>query len=105
MSTPDAYAPQALDRVPTAQAMPDRLLVVDDHALVRMGVRTLVDQQFPGRYSVDEAGTLERGVARLCPPQLRIVLVLLLLLLPDAKGFAVLRILRRDHPATPVVVL
>lgn len=112
MSTPDAYdaqdapdAPQALDRVPTAQALPDCLLVVDDHALVRMGVRTLVDQQFPGRYRVDEAGTLEQGLALLCAPQHRIVLVLLDLQLPDAKGFAGLRILRRDHPAMPVVVL
>ena len=83
---------------------PDRLLVVDDHALVRMGVRTLVDQQFPGRYQVEEAGTLEQGLALLCDPRHRVVLVLLDLQLPDAKGFAGLRILRRDHPAVPVVV-
>ena len=103
MPTPDAY--DAPDAAPTAQARSDRLLVVDDHALVRMGVRTLVDQQFPGRYQVEEAGTLEQGLALLCTPQHRIVLVLLDLQLPDAKGFAGLRILRRDHPATPVVVL
>lgn len=112
MTTPDAYdaqdAPDALHApgaAPAAQPMPDCLLVVDDHALVRMGARTLVDQQFPGRYRVEEAGTLEQGLALLCAPQQRIVLVLLDLQLPDAKGFAGLRILRRDHPAMPVVVL
>lgn len=86
---------------PTGQ----RLLVVDDHALVRLGVRTLVAQQFPGRYEVDEAGTLEQGLACLRAAVGRIVLVLLDLQLPDAKGFAGLRILRRDHPGLPVVVL
>jgi DNA-binding NarL/FixJ family response regulator len=82
-----------------------RLLVVDDHALVRMGVRTLVAQQFPGRYLVDDAGTLEQGLALLAHAGGSIALVLLDLQLPDAKGFAGLRILRRDHPAVPVVVL
>ncbi|GHC90069.1 DNA-binding response regulator [Pseudorhodoferax aquiterrae] len=82
-----------------------RLLVIDDHALVRMGVRTLVMQQFADVYAVDEAGTLEQGLALLAQAQGRIVLVLLDLQLPDAKGFAGLRILRRDHPGVPVVVL
>lgn len=82
-----------------------RLLVIDDHALVRMGVRTLVAQQFPARYLVDDAGTLEQGLALLAQAAGRIALVLLDLQLPDAKGFAGLRILRRDHPAVPVVVL
>ncbi|WP_162243843.1 response regulator transcription factor [Pseudorhodoferax sp. Leaf274] len=82
-----------------------RLLVIDDHALVRMGVRTLVMQQFSACYDVDEAGTLEQGLARLATAQGTIALVLLDLQLPDAKGFAGLRILRRDHPGVPVVVL
>lgn len=82
-----------------------RLLVVDDHALVRLGVRTLVAQQFPGCYEVDEAGTLEQGLECLRASGGRIALVLLDLQLPDAKGFAGLRILLRDHPGVPVVVL
>lgn len=82
-----------------------RLLVIDDHALVRVGVRTLVMQQFADVYAVDEAGTLEQGLALLAQAQGRIALVLLDLQLPDAKGFAGLRILRRDHPGVPVVVL
>ncbi len=82
-----------------------RLLVIDDHALVRMGVRTLVAQQFPAQYEVDEAGTLEQGLALLSQAGGRIALVLLDLQLPDAKGFAGLRILARDHPTVPVVVL
>lgn len=82
-----------------------RLLVIDDHALVRMGVRTLVAQQFPAQYEVDEAGTLEQGLALLAQARGRIALVLLDLQLPDAKGFAGLRILARDHPQVPVVVL
>ncbi|HVR51117.1 MAG TPA: response regulator transcription factor [Pseudorhodoferax sp.] len=106
MPTLDLFdAPNAAPVPPSADATPERLLVVDDHALVRMGVRSLVEQQFPGRYQVEEAGTLEQGLALLCAPQHRIVLVLLDLQLPDAKGFAGLRILRRDHPTMPVVVL
>lgn len=94
--------------MPDHAARPDavrRLLVIDDHALVRMGVRTLVAQQFPAQYEVDEAGTLEQGLALLSDAGGRIALVLLDLQLPDAKGFAGLRILARDHPKVPVVVL
>lgn len=83
----------------------ERLLVIDDHALVRLGVRTLVAQQFPGRWGIDEASSLEQGLGVLARAEGRIALVLLDLQLPDAKGFAGLRILRRDHPAVPVVVL
>nr|WP_145548513.1 response regulator transcription factor [Variovorax boronicumulans] len=90
---------------PLDQGGVQRLLVIDDHALVRMGVRTLVMQQFTDVYAVEEAGTLEQGLALLAQAQGRIVLVLLDLQLPDAKGFAGLRILRRDHPGVPVVVL
>ncbi|WP_326543075.1 response regulator transcription factor [Pseudorhodoferax sp.] len=90
---------------PIAPVGEQRLLVIDDHALVRMGVRTLVAQQFAGHYAVEEAGSLEQGLALLAGAQGRIVLVLLDLQLPDAKGFAGLRILRRDHPEVPVVVL
>ncbi|MFT3717139.1 response regulator transcription factor [Pseudorhodoferax sp.] len=91
---------------PASDAAPARrLLVVDDHALVRLGVRTLVAQQFPGQFEVAEAGTLEQGLAQLRAAPGGIALVLLDLQLPDAKGFAGLRILRRDHPGVPVVVL
>lgn len=90
---------------PLATAGVRRLLVVDDHALVRMGVRMLVMQQFADSYAVEEAGTLEQALAQLAQAQGRIALVLLDLQLPDAKGFAGLRILRRDHPGVPVVVL
>lgn len=95
----------ALVTEPLDQGGVRRLLVIDDHALVRMGVRTLVMQQFADVYAVEEAGTLEQGLALLAQAQGRIALVLLDLQLPDAKGFAGLRILRRDHPGVPVVVL
>ncbi len=95
-------APPQADPLPSAVR---RLLVIDDHALVRMGVRTLVEQRFRGLYQMEEAGSLEEGLARLHAAGGAVALVLLDLQLPDAKGFAGLRILRRDHPAVPVVVL
>lgn len=82
-----------------------RLLLIDDHLLVRLGVRTLVAQHFDDRLEIDEAGTLEQGLALLQHAPQHIVLVVLDLQLPDAKGFAGLQIIRRDHPSLPVVVL
>lgn len=83
---------------------PPRLLIIDDHLLVRLGVRTLVKQHFDGQLEIDDASTLEQGLALLQRAR-PVVLVVLDLQLPDAKGFAGLQIIHRDHPGLAVVVL
>lgn len=81
------------------------LLIVDDHSLVRIGVRALVAAHFDDQFAVVEASTLDAGLMRLRQTDDPVALLLLDLQLPDAKGFAGLQIVLRDHPQVPVVVL
>ena len=78
------------------------VLIADDHALVRRGIRSLLelhrDITVVGE-AADARSALE--LAR----QLRPRVVLLDLLLPDADGADTLRQIRRSNPATQVVVL
>ncbi len=87
------------------QAALPRLLIVDDHSLVRIGVRALVTAHFDNRFVVAEASTLDDGLRQLRHAGSPVALLLLDLQLPDAKGFAGLQIVLRDHPEVPVVVL
>src|SRR6266545_6626030 len=79
-----------------------RLLVVDDHQVVRLGLRTLLE-----RYSdfdvVGEAGTVAsaaEATARLQPD-----LVLMDVRLPDGNGFEACRQIRRTQQDTRVLFL
>jgi DNA-binding NarL/FixJ family response regulator len=78
-----------------------RILVVDDHALMRESVRAIVDEA-DGLEVVGEAETGAQALRR--ATELEPDLVLLELDLPDVDGFACLEALRRLHPAAFVVV-
>lgn len=79
-----------------------RIIIADDHTLVRAGVRRLVDS-FDGCEVVAEAqsarDTLDLA-ARLRPD-----LILLDLCMPDGNGIEVIAGVRRASPETQVVVL
>ena len=79
-----------------------RLLLVDDHALVREGLRALLEDA-EGLEIVAEAGDGERAVqlARQHAPDL----VLLDLLMPGIGGLEALRRMRADRPGARVLVL
>jgi NarL family two-component system response regulator LiaR len=79
-----------------------RVLVVDDHAVVRQGLRFVLDQD-PDIAVVGESPDGSRALAdvRALAPDV----VLLDLLMPPPDGLAVLAALGRDHPGTGVVVL
>lgn len=80
-----------------------RLLVVDDHALVRESLLLLLAQRLPG-VQLDEAGTLREALAQLAvAPDTGAVL--LDLELPDSHGMQTLQTLRARAPRVPVVVL
>src|SRR5574343_194390 len=80
-----------------------KLLVVEDHALVREGLVRLLGQVEPG-VTVQEAADFETAL-NVLDDEGEFDLVLLDLALPGIDGFAGLDILRRRYPAMPVAVV
>ncbi len=83
-------------------ANPLRLLVVDDHEVVRQGLVALLDRR-PGFQVVAEAGTVEDSLieARRHKPDL----VIMDVRLPDGSGIEACRDIRAELPETRVVML
>lgn len=78
-----------------------RILIADDHAIVRRGTRELLAEAFPGSEFV-EAGTGEEAVARLDG---KFDLVVIDLNMPGRGGLAALHALHERAPRLPLVVL
>jgi NarL family two-component system response regulator LiaR len=85
-----------------AGAGPIRLLLVDDHEMVRAGLRTFLGLQADMEV-VGEAGSAEQALALV--PGLAPDVVLLDLVLPGMSGVEAVRRLRAAHPVVKVVVL
>ncbi|HUI99766.1 MAG TPA: response regulator transcription factor [Usitatibacter sp.] len=83
-----------------------RILVVDDHHLVREGVRPLLGRLAEAGEAIEvlEAATFREGLVQV-KRHPDIELVLLDLRLPDVAGFDALVELQREHPEVPVVVM
>lgn len=81
------------------------ILVVDDHELVRIGLRTAIVGRFAERFDVAEAGTLEEALVFLKAHAERTAVLLLDLQLDDTRGLTGLRLVRRSFPAVPVVIV
>jgi len=79
-----------------------RLLIVEDHRIMREGIRTLVERTG----EVDVVGEAENGAdaIRMCR-ELQPDLVLMDVGLPDLNGVEATRELLRQHPLTGVVIL
>ena len=82
---------------------PERILIVDDHALVRDGLRTVLQANFPD-CTIAEAGSFAEALDRLEMLE-DLDLVLLDLNIPDASRFSALEQLRSDFPSVPVVMV
>ncbi len=80
-----------------------KILVVDDHALVREGLRQVL-RGLEDDVDVLEAGTCGRAF-ELAYEEPEIDLVLLDYHLPDMNGLEALDVFARQHPALPVIVL
>jgi two-component system response regulator DevR len=79
-----------------------RLFIVDDHEVVRIGLRTLFGRA-PRLEVVGEAGSVQTAVAetqRLAPD-----VVLMDIRLPDGSGFDACRLIQKLHLDTRVLVL
>jgi DNA-binding NarL/FixJ family response regulator len=79
-----------------------RILLVDDHQVVRLGVRALIDDQ-PGMKVVGEAGTVREAVIR--TRELAPDIVVLDIRLPDGSGVDACRQIKAGKPETRVIVL
>jgi len=82
---------------------PERVLIVDDHSLVRDGLRSIFDDAFPD-CEILEADSLEAALAALDTAG-EVDLVLLDLNIPDVAHLSGLEQLRDRFPATPVVMV
>src|SRR3990170_2364229 len=81
---------------------PVRILIVDDHEVVRMGLRTLLERR-EGFTVVGEAGTAQEAlrVARQSQPDV----VIMDIRLPDGNGVQACREIREELPDTRVIML
>jgi DNA-binding NarL/FixJ family response regulator len=93
--------PDAMTRDGSA-TRPLRLLVVDDHEVVRQGLASLLDRREAFQV-VAEAGTVAEALemARKYEPNI----VIMDVRLPDGSGIEACREIRAEFPATKVVIL
>jgi len=79
-----------------------RVLIVDDHAVVRAGLRLLIDAE-ADLEAVGEAGDARQAIfeARSTKPDV----ILMDVVMPDQTGLEVLPTLLHEHPETKVLIL
>jgi two-component system, NarL family, response regulator NreC len=81
---------------------PVKVLIVDDHAVVRTGIRLLLAQE-PDIDPVGEAGTAREAIfeARSLKPDV----ILMDVVMPDGNGLEAIPTLLHEHPETKILVL
>lgn len=78
------------------------VLIVDDHALVRLGLKTLIDDQ-PNMKVIGEAGTSEDAVRQV--ERLRPDIVLMDIRMPGGGGIEATRQISTQFPDSRVIIL
>ncbi len=79
-----------------------RMLIVDDHRMVRSGLRGFLEGE-PGLSVVGEAETGEEAIARV--PELVPDVVLMDLMMPGMGGIAAIDALRQSYPSLKIIAL
>ena len=80
-----------------------RILIVEDHAIVRLGITRLLREMPDGPVRIDEAATGHQALEMVAASDYH--LVLLDLSLPGRNGLELLKQMRRQRPKLPVLVL
>ncbi len=88
--------------VPAAHPKKYRILVADDHSIVRRGVRALIESQ-PGLEVCAEAANGAEAMHQVAKQ--RPDLVVLDLTMPEKNGLEVTRLIREESPNTDVLIL
>ncbi len=79
-----------------------RFLLADDHAILRSGLRRLLEDEFPG-VSIEEVGSCEELTTRLADT--RFNLLVLDISMGGQSSLGVLPDIRKAYPSMPVLVL
>lgn len=79
-----------------------KILLIDDHAVVRKGLKAILEEEFSG-ITVHEAGTGHEGIRLI--EEFHPQAVVLDISLPDMNGLEVLKRVRADWPRLPVLIL
>ncbi len=79
-----------------------KILLTDDHALMRQGLRLILERDFPGTI-FGEAGNAEESLRSVA--QENWDMVILDIAMPGRSGIEVLREIKLSHPRLPVLVL
>lgn len=79
-----------------------RILIADDHEIVRFGLRIMLGDFFPG-YTIDEAFDGESVLSRMKGNSYD--LLLLDMVMPDTDSTSLLQYLKNVYPATKVLIL
>ena len=79
-----------------------RILIVDDHALMRMGLRSMLDMQ-PDMEVVGEAGNGQKAIDLAKSPTPDVVIMDLMM--PKVNGAEATKAILEDHPETKIIIL
>jgi two-component system invasion response regulator UvrY len=79
-----------------------RILLVDDHAIVRHGISRLLTERIPG-LTVEEAGDAETALDSIRTNPWDVVV--LDVTMPGTSGIDLLKIVRRENQSLPILVL
>ena len=80
-----------------------KVLVVDDHAIVRKGVVRILEESPEIEADCDEAANAQEATRMAATGNY--AMVLLDISLPGVNGLELLKNLRRDHPGLPIMIL